>query len=238
MDKPQTNIGGAAGPSPLPASAAAPAPVCIFCALPRQSQYAQSPSVERKEFSGASATDAMNGATPSTVAAIPPPSSFIYSDELVYVIADRRPAARLHLLVNPHEHIRHCKHLTHHHKHIVAHMERVARQMLQKYGREGEQQPIGFHVPPFISVAHLHLHVLSGPFGLPKTCSSRGCCPCCSSCCHGALRAKYAMGCCWFRSMDSVLRRIEDEEEEELRKGSREPTTMNDAAQPLQQSMG
>jgi len=38
--------------------------------------------------------------------------------------------------------------------------------------------------------------------------------------------------------MDSVLRRIEDEEEEELRKGSREPTTMNDAAQPLQQSMG
>jgi hypothetical protein len=33
----------------------------------------------------------------------------LFSDELVYVIADRTPGARLHLLVNAREHVRDCK---------------------------------------------------------------------------------------------------------------------------------
>jgi len=132
----------------------------------------------------------------------------IYADEHVFVVPDHRPAARLHLLVITRAHVRDCNDVLAQPQ-LMAHVRRVGEQMLQKHARQGEQQRLGFHVPPWISVPHLHLHVLAGNFRGP--CSGQ--CACCSAeHCFApcdCLRLKYTPCCFWYRSIDEQQRRIE-----------------------------
>ena len=132
----------------------------------------------------------------------------LYADERVYVIPDRRPGARLHLLVITRKHVRDCNAILAEPQ-LMAHIRHVGEQMLLRYAQPGEQTRLGFHVPPFTSVPHLHLHVQAGNFrGL---CSEQcSCCEaerCCAPC--GCLRGKYTPWCCWYRSIGAQERRLE-----------------------------
>lgn len=85
----------------------------------------------------------------------------IYEDENLVVFPDRRPASMHHYLVVTKEHIRDAKHLNGSHIQTVEKMVNTGKQVLQNNGGNVDDIRMGFHWPPFHSVSHLHLHVIS-----------------------------------------------------------------------------
>ncbi|XP_048106231.1 adenosine 5'-monophosphoramidase HINT3 isoform X5 [Alosa alosa] len=83
------------------------------------------------------------------------------NDELV-CFRDVKPGAPHHYLVIPREHVGNCKSLRKEHIQLVLRMEEMAKAVLQMKGISDLQDiRLGFHMPPFSSVPHLHLHVLA-----------------------------------------------------------------------------
>jgi diadenosine tetraphosphate (Ap4A) HIT family hydrolase len=84
---------------------------------------------------------------------------------------DVNPSAELHLLIIPNAHLGSIKTLKQSHAGLIQDMldlgERLfAESAMQRMG-DAKRPIMGFHVPPFTSVAHLHLHVLGGAFKSP-----------------------------------------------------------------------
>ncbi|XP_030627784.1 histidine triad nucleotide-binding protein 3-like [Chanos chanos] len=75
---------------------------------------------------------------------------------------DAKPGARHHYLVVPRAHVGNCKSLNREHVPLVERMVKMGRSVLQqKNVMELGDVRMGFHMPPFSSVPHLHLHVLA-----------------------------------------------------------------------------
>eukprot|EP00106_Octopus_bimaculoides_P019926 XP_014787368.1 PREDICTED: histidine triad nucleotide-binding protein 3-like [Octopus bimaculoides] len=101
----------------------------------------------------------------------------LLQDTDVVVFPDIRPVSSHHYLVTPKQHIRDAKHLTSENIGLGLSMERGDEELVEEfipYSREmglsnvtpnGRKQlllkKMGFHWPPFHSVNHLHLHVIS-----------------------------------------------------------------------------
>jgi len=86
----------------------------------------------------------------------------IYEDEKIAVFSDRRPAAKHHYLVIPKEHYGNPKTLTEDHVQLVERLQEVGKSVI---GDTEEADPkdvlYGYHWPPFNSIQHLHLHVIT-----------------------------------------------------------------------------
>ena len=122
------------------------------------------------------------------------PAQIVYEDDELIVINDQKPSAPLHLQVIPKlpPVPRDVKSLTPDHAPLVRRMQAVAAAQLQAAGYDEVDSYVGFHVPPFISVPHLHMHVIS-----PATQILSG------------KRFKYVPGSCWFWTSDRVLEKLE-----------------------------
>ena len=86
-----------------------------------------------------------------------------FSNEKVVLFSDIKPAAKHHYLVIPREHIKDATQLTtSDHVDLVQEMVRAGTEYLTSICGETalEDSKFGFHYPPFISVQHLHLHVI------------------------------------------------------------------------------
>jgi len=85
-----------------------------------------------------------------------------FSNEKVVIFSDIKPASKHHYLVIPREHIKDAKELTAEHVDLVQEMHRAGAEYLGSICGEKalEDCKFGFHLPPFISVQHLHLHVI------------------------------------------------------------------------------
>jgi diadenosine tetraphosphate (Ap4A) HIT family hydrolase len=110
------------------------------------------------------------------------------------VIKDRKPSAPLHLQIIPKlpPVPRDVLALTEDHAPLVRRMESVARAQLQEAGYTANESFVGFHVPPFISVPHLHMHVISPAAQIISR-----------------KRLKYVPGSCWFWTSTRVLEKLE-----------------------------
>ncbi|KAL7746283.1 hypothetical protein RI367_008354 [Sorochytrium milnesiophthora] len=110
-----------------------------------------------------------------------------YKDDEIAIFHDIAPAACWHLLAIPLQHIGTIKDLR---PGDAAMVQRLGTQSLaivkQKLGVDPQSVRLGFHVPPFNSVYHLHLHILVEPIKMSR-------------------RYKYASGVWWFRSLDEQL---------------------------------
>lgn len=82
----------------------------------------------------------------------------------------------MHLLIIPNEHVGSIKTLNGSHAGIVKKMLKLGEKLYSEMESKGSfatthrtaTYPVmGFHIPPFTSVAHLHLHVLGGKFKNP-----------------------------------------------------------------------
>lgn len=86
----------------------------------------------------------------------------IYEDENIAVFSDRHPAAKHHYLVIPKEHYDNPKTLTGDHVQLVERLQEVGKTVI---GDTEEADPedvlYGYHWPPFNSIQHLHLHVIT-----------------------------------------------------------------------------
>ncbi|XP_076635202.1 adenosine 5'-monophosphoramidase HINT3 [Colletes latitarsis] len=89
------------------------------------------------------------------------PSTKIYEDEYVICIKNIKPVSTHHYLILPKTHIRNAKDLTREHAEIFEKMISALDIVIQQQGLDRAATRTGFHWPPFNTVNHLHLHVIS-----------------------------------------------------------------------------
>ncbi|XP_046891232.1 histidine triad nucleotide-binding protein 3 [Hypomesus transpacificus] len=89
-------------------------------------------------------------------------TELLHSDEEISCFKDIRPGAPHHYLVVPTRHVGNCKSLSKAHVHLVERMVDTGKKiLLENRVTDLSDARFGFHLPPFCSVSHLHLHVLA-----------------------------------------------------------------------------
>ena len=88
-------------------------------------------------------------------------TQLIYEDEEIAVFPDRKPAAKHHYLVVPKEHYGNPKSLHSETYKLVERLFEVGTKVLQDNQADLNDALCGYHWPPFNSIQHLHLHVIS-----------------------------------------------------------------------------
>ena len=96
-----------------------------------------------------------------------------FQDDEVVAFPDIRPAAKYHFLISPREHIKDAKILNPTQISLVDRLVEVGTKIVNEkiqadHAAEGKEVNVneipklmGFHWPPFHSIAHLHLHVIA-----------------------------------------------------------------------------
>ncbi|XP_031177591.1 histidine triad nucleotide-binding protein 3-like isoform X1 [Sander lucioperca] len=89
-------------------------------------------------------------------------AEILLSDDELLCFRDIKPSATHHYLVVSRTHINNCKTLQGDDIPLVERMEKMGRSILEKNKVSNlNDVRMGFHVPPFSSVPHLHLHALA-----------------------------------------------------------------------------
>mmetsp|Transcript_35403 Transcript_35403/g.67730 ORF Transcript_35403/g.67730 Transcript_35403/m.67730 type:complete len:214 (+) Transcript_35403:236-877(+) len=127
---------------------------CVFCRI--------AAGTELPEYT--SGSDINHTATGNLKAECKASGRLLYKDDKLMAFRDRSPAARLHFLVCPIEHIGSVKDLrpTPEDEKLVESMLVLGKKLIQFDAPDAETK-FGFHVPPFNSVHHLHLHCFALP---------------------------------------------------------------------------
>ena len=84
-------------------------------------------------------------------------NQILYQDDLCYIIADVHPRSVFHHLTIPKRHVCSVHEVTPGDLPLLKHMRTVSRQFARDKGVDAS---LIFHVPPFYSIDHLHLHVI------------------------------------------------------------------------------
>ncbi|KAL1949430.1 hypothetical protein VTO73DRAFT_8311 [Trametes versicolor] len=79
------------------------------------------------------------------------------------VFTDINPSAQHHLQIVPKKHIESVKSLDASDVQMVKEMLEIGHEVLDKLDVPSHLRRLGFHVPPYISVTHLHMHVQALP---------------------------------------------------------------------------
>lgn len=88
-------------------------------------------------------------------------SDILYKDDDFVCFRDIRPVASHHYLIVPRQHLPSVKYLDRTYVATVERMVEVGMSLLQRQGGDMNDVRTGFHWPPFTTVKHLHLHVIS-----------------------------------------------------------------------------
>ncbi|XP_031347360.1 histidine triad nucleotide-binding protein 3 [Photinus pyralis] len=94
------------------------------------------------------------------------PNELIYEDEELVIFKDIKPAAEHHYLAVTKRHIKNVNELTTNDKELVEKLMEVGKRVLQELGADVNDLRMGFHVPPFNSISHLHLHLITPTTGM------------------------------------------------------------------------
>ncbi|XP_076287961.1 adenosine 5'-monophosphoramidase HINT3 [Lasioglossum baleicum] len=89
------------------------------------------------------------------------PSEKIYEDDYVTCIKDINPVSTHHYLILPKKHIRNAKELKNEDVELYDKMVSTVDKIIEKQCLDPAATRTGFHWPPFNTVDHLHLHVIS-----------------------------------------------------------------------------
>ena len=94
----------------------------------------------------------------------------LFRDESIAVLNDIHPKTLRHILVLPREHYDNIYSLGRSEVPLIEHMYEVGGGILREEAPGAVEYRFGFHVPPRMSVNHLHLHCMALPF---RRCWSR-----------------------------------------------------------------
>ena len=94
-------------------------------------------------------------------------ASFVYEDDLFYAFEDIKPDAEVHIQLIPKNHISNVNSLTPDDVELVKAMKERGEFILADFA--GEKKEVAkenwkfvFHIPPYNSVDHLHMHCMAG----------------------------------------------------------------------------
>ena len=91
--------------------------------------------------------------------------AFVHVDDDLVVFRDWKPAARRHYLVCPRAHVSSARALTPADARLARRMlELGTRAIARDFPDDPPETRYGFHIPPFNSVDHLHMHAFALPF--------------------------------------------------------------------------
>ncbi|KAK0470310.1 HIT-like protein [Desarmillaria tabescens] len=90
--------------------------------------------------------------------------NILWEDDKYIAFYDRDPACRYHVQLIPKAHIRSVKSLTKDDAQLVRNMAAIGTSILDQLDVPKDMRKMGFHIPPFNSVSHLHLHVQGLPY--------------------------------------------------------------------------
>ncbi|XP_046367929.2 adenosine 5'-monophosphoramidase HINT3-like [Haliotis rufescens] len=90
-----------------------------------------------------------------------PKTTILFQDDEIVVFKDRKPATSHHYLVVPKSHKTDAKSLGADDIQLVNTLVSVGNRVLEENGGQVSDALMGFHWPPFHSISHLHLHVIS-----------------------------------------------------------------------------
>ena len=90
-----------------------------------------------------------------------PKTDFLFDDDDFVVFRDIRPATKHHYLIIPKQHRKDSSSLTDIDVDFVERMVTIGKEVLEKQGADVDDNRMGFHWPPFHTVSHLHMHVIS-----------------------------------------------------------------------------
>ncbi|CAE6432635.1 unnamed protein product [Rhizoctonia solani] len=88
----------------------------------------------------------------------------VYENEELIVFKDRNPAAKEHLLVITRRHVESIKSLNTSDIPLLLRMRDAGSEALRTLGIPNDDQRFGFHIPPFNTVNHIHLHAQGLPY--------------------------------------------------------------------------
>ncbi|KAH9925471.1 HIT-like protein [Amylocystis lapponica] len=124
----------------------------------------------------------------------------IWEDDIYKVFYDHRPATACHLQLIPKRHIDSVKFMNKDDVTMVKEMEILGHRILDDMNVPRTLHRLGFHIPPFTSVTHLHLHVQGLPYrswpDKVKFPVARG-------------RGGFEKGLSWFVEIDQAIRILE-----------------------------
>ncbi|KAI9145185.1 HIT-like domain-containing protein [Paraphysoderma sedebokerense] len=95
----------------------------------------------------------------------------LVKDSNITVFHDIAPSASTHLLAIPNAHIPNLNSLkgSDDDINLLKNMMEIGRKLLiEKFGAKDDEIRLGFHLPPFNTVQHLHLHILKLPLNSTK----------------------------------------------------------------------
>jgi histidine triad (HIT) family protein len=90
------------------------------------------------------------------------PANFLYEDKEVVAFKDIKPAAPIHYLVLPKEHIQSIMHLTGNHKEIISKLIFTAKALAERENLRGYKLVFNVGREGGQVIDHLHLHLLGG----------------------------------------------------------------------------
>ncbi|KAI9057313.1 HIT-like protein [Trametes sanguinea] len=88
----------------------------------------------------------------------------VWENEKYVVFTDINPSSQHHLQVVPKRHIESIKSLDHSHVQMIKDMIDIGHEVLDNMDVSPHLRRLGFHIPPYISVGHLHMHVQALPY--------------------------------------------------------------------------
>lgn len=122
----------------------------------------------------------------------------LFEDDLIIIFEDINPISYIHLQCIPKKHIKNINSLNSSHISLIEHMKNQGKNyILKHYDGINENDIIqGFHIPPFTSVGHLHLHCIVPPY---------------KNCCLKIFKIN-----CIMRRVDVVLAKLKRDEKPEI----------------------
>ncbi|KAG1770920.1 HIT-like protein [Suillus occidentalis] len=91
----------------------------------------------------------------------------VWEDQEFVAFRDIRPSAQQHMQLIPKTHIESIRKLSQKDVKMLRRMEEIGHSILDTFNVPVSKRKMGFHIPPFNSVLHLHLHVQALPYISP-----------------------------------------------------------------------